>query len=232
MGETAAALPLDALREERRIWITSRATRVDGRRARDYEVCSAAGVVALTAVAFLWGRDIVVRDSAGRPALRLRRRRLFPLTGRVDILSPSGRPVGAVYRSGRCIDEHGRERARFRDARSLRERAGEGLLQAAFDAMMGGEGETLGPGPSGYVCVVGDRAIGALAVGRVPFPEAPGPPSRIRTLASKLFPQRVLRNLAAAGARRGWCLQLDELPVADPLLIIGAALFMVEISKW
>lgn len=232
MADTAAAMPLHALSEERRVWITSRTSRVEGRRAREYELCSAAGVVALTAVSFLWGRDIVVRDTAGRDALRLSRRRMFPLTGRVDILLPTGAPVGAVFRSGRCSDEHARERVRFRDARSLRERASEGLLQAAFDAMMGGEGDTLGPGPSGYVCVVGDRAIGALAVGRVPFPEAPEPPSRIRTLTGKLLPQRVQRTLAAAGARRGWCLQFDELPAADPLLIIGAALFMVEISKW
>ena len=219
------------------LWITVRRSTERGRRCRDYAVCDPAGKALLAARAFVWERVINITGAdSGQLVLVLRRRLAFPLTGRVDVLSSPGRePRGAVYRSGRFADARGRTAGRFRDARSLRARAGEGLLAGLADVLTGAEGSQVSA-PNAYVCTIGERPAGTLAHTALPWPEtamATVEPPALIAATRRLLPERARRFVSRLGRPAGWRFQREPpLLAVDPLLAIGAAIFMVELSQW
>jgi hypothetical protein len=207
-------------------------------------VRDAAGAVLLEAHAFLRGREMKVTEpGTGRPILLLRRRRAFLLTGRADLLDPArGKPLGAVWRNGRFTGARGEPVGRFRDARTFRALAAEGVLAAVADALLGGEGSEVSR-PTAFVCTVAERPAGTLAVAGLPWPretgmEAPAPAARaalaaVATRTRRLLPERARRAVRRLGGPTGWRFERGEqLLACDPLLAVGAALFQVELSHW
>lgn len=231
-SDVRAALDVPAL------WIVAQPAPAERRRCRDYHVCDAVGTALLSVRAFVWGRDMVARDAVTRaPMLLVRRRRLFPLTGRVDVLEPAaGRRIGTLHRSGRFVDASGRALGRFRDARSLREKTGESVFQAALEALLDGDGSSSYPsGPEGYVWIGPDGAVaGTLARRMLSF--APGSDNDHAPIPAGLraaVAARVRGLVRGLTAPRGWLLERAAPPAgADPLLVTGAALFAVELSRW
>jgi hypothetical protein len=215
------------------LWITRRHADDEGGRGRSYEVRDAAGALLLRARSTVWGREIPLRWPDDVEALMLRRRRAFPLTGRVDMLEPGGRLVGAVYRNGRFADAAGRTLGRFRDARTMRERTGEAVLQGVFEAVIGGDGAQPANARA-FVCMSGDGVVGTLASMALPFAQTePAEPSLVARISRRVLPKRAMDTLRAVAAPRGWRLDVAaEMRVHDPLLVTGAALFTVELSYW
>jgi hypothetical protein len=219
------------------LWLTVERSSIDGRSCRDYAIYADDSTRLGSARAFPWRRDIPLHfvPALDVPALLLRRRRTFPLTGKVDVLElPAHEKIGVVSRSGRYRDALGRPVGAFRDARSLGNRAKEGAFLAAMEALLGGDGTaSTGSGPSGFVHVVAGMIAGTLARGPLPFLTTPSSDTRSesRNLLRKILPRRLgdrLFNLAP----RGWKL-VNTMPDAqDPRLRLAAALFAVELSHW
>lgn len=218
------------------LWLTMKRTSADGRACRDYVLYDTAEKPLLAARAFIWRRDIAVLsvDEPARPVLLLRRRRSFPLTGKVDVYdAPGRRRLGVVSRSGRFVDAEGREVGRFRDARSMRWRALEGIVASMVEAMLDGS-DSMVSGPSGYVFTLGGRAAGTLSQTRLPFETEPvREPGVAAGVFQRLMPARARRLLPDRGRPRGWKLEraAPELQ-CDPRLYVAAALFAVELSYW
>jgi hypothetical protein len=132
------------------LWLSVRRTAENGRQGRDFQVRSAAGVPLLRAHADNWQREIAVRqqlDGLDTPAFMLRRRRLFPVNGVVDILDPDAERIGIVRRSLRFAPTDGQAGGRWRDARSLRAHTGEAVLAAVVDTVLSGDGGSEVSGP-------------------------------------------------------------------------------------
>jgi hypothetical protein len=225
-------IPLSSAIASSTLWITSRYATVQGARGREYEVFTNDGQALLAARSTVWGREIVVRDRFGEPVIRLLRSRAFILNGRADVLSARGR-LGAVFRSGRFRDASGRRIARFRDARSFGSRAGEGMLQAVVDAALGADGTSQLSGPAAFVCTSESGPVASLSRRRLPFRTGdPVPPTeRARALAG-LLPRGLARWLLDRGTLHGWALERVAPVDGDPLLLLGAALFTIELSHW
>jgi hypothetical protein len=216
------------------LWLTVERSAIDGRSCRDYVVYGDDGTRLGTARAFPWRRDIPIHlpPTLDVPTLMLRRRRSFPLTGKVDVLDlPAHKRIAVLSRSGRYRDQHGG--GAFRDARSFGDRAKEGIFLAAIEALLGGDGTaSTGSGPSGFVHVVAGKPAGTL--GRAPLPFLTGSQansSESRNLLRKVMPRRLGDRLFNP-APRGWKLE-NTLPDAqDPRVRLAAALFAVELSHW
>lgn len=207
----------------------------EGRACRDLTVYDATGRPLLVARAFIWGRDIVVREGgeSAAPLLVLRRRRLFPLTGKVDVLeAPSGRRLGLLHRRGRVWDANGTLVGRFADARTFRRMAAESVVEGIGTAIVGGDA-TSGRSPDGYTYTQRDRVAGGLARAPLPFDvvRASSPAPLIARIA-RFLPSKF--GAALEGRRtHGWrfdrsAVRADE----DPRLSVAAALFTVELSQW
>jgi len=217
------------------LWLTVERSSVDGRSCRDYVAYGNDGARLGSARAFPWRREIPLHfaPALDLSALILRRRRSFPLTGKVDVLDMSAhRRIGVVSRSGRYRDAHGRAAGAFRDARTLGDLAKEGLFQTAMEMLLGGESGSTGSGPTGFVHIVAGKPAGTLGRAALPFPtsasaERPESPGLLR----KLLPRR-LDNALFNPVPRGWKLQSTAADVHDPRLRLAAALFAVELSHW
>jgi hypothetical protein len=210
------------------LWISVTRVKGKGPGHRDYVLRSDAGDVLLEATVHPWRRETVVRDSSGAPAFAIRRRRSFPVSGKVDIVEmPVRRRIGIVTRGGRIVGADGRVAARLRDARKLGEKAGEAAYLTVLEALLGGEGNSVASGPSGYVYVVGEAPVGTLARAKPPFESGneAGPARGLK----RLVPAR-LRDRARSD--RAWKLERPAGDPNDPVLIVAAALFAVEISHW
>jgi hypothetical protein len=218
------------------LWITVERAVAGGRACRDYEVCAEDGQTLLDARAFNWGRDIVVQaGDPAKPCLVLRRRRSFPITGRVDLLEmPAGRRIGVLSRSGRFHDAEGRLAGRFQDARSAGSRTREGLIVGLLDAAFGGDGTQSDiSSPSGFLYTLGGAQAGTLSRARLPFStEAMDQPKSARSLV-RFLPKRLTDALRAPSTPKGWRLERTSIPPReDPRLSIAAALFAIELSHW
>ena len=186
----------------------------------------------MSARAFTWSRTIQVTDPVGHASFEIERGRLFPLTGRARVREvPSGVPLGTVSRNGTFRDAGGEIRGQFVDARSLRKRAQEGLIQGAMDALVRGDGDSVASGPDSFVLQVGRAIGGTLRYGVVPFPaEHEGATSAPRQL--RFVPPVLRRFWQSVNAPRGWKLERTHLGADDPRLQLAAAIFAAELSRW
>ncbi len=210
------------------LWLIVRGG-TDGKRAcRDFECTTADGVPIFSARAYEWGNEIVgkrPRDPL-EPVFTLRQRRLFPVSGKVDILGPDGRPLGVVQRNGQFSDAAGVD-GRFQDVRTVRGKAAESLLSALTALALGGEAET--GMPPGFMCLVGDRPVGSLVQARAPWLEQAnaGGEGRLR----RVLNSSIARLRAVAGAESTWKLERTNDGLVDPRVLVAAALYMVELSR-
>jgi hypothetical protein len=197
------------------------------------------------------GRVVAVHDASGapvasawidrtsrafvvEPGLVVTRRRLFPLTGRVDITSTDGEVIGRTNRSGVVRDASGREVGRFRDARSMRSFFSQGFFEIIFAIITGVETSDAGPsGPTGLVWKVAGVPRGGLR--RTPWPfghDEPATPRRQRSWRARLLPERFRRFLRELSRDPTWVLELDAPEAIDPRLTLGSAIFAIELSQW
>lgn len=183
----------------------------------------------------MWGPDLPV-TAAGteRRVLLLRRRRLFPITGRVDVLEPErGALLGAVYRSGRFAPARGAPVGRFRDARTLRGRAAEGVLSGFANALIGNDASQLSS-PTAFSCTIAEQPAGTLVLSPLPWtPDSRPQPPALAALAGRWLPERARSALKSIAAPTGWRFErAPALLAVDPRVVIGAALFQVELAQW
>lgn len=218
------------------LWIRVRREARDGRAARVLEVSDADGVVRHVAVAFPWLRDIEVAPVPGLEGehFTIRRRRSFPLTGRVDAIGANGGRFGILARSRIVRGPDGREVVRFRDARSRRDRTGETLFELAGQIITGAEGGDPGRAPLDYRILAGGRSVGRLARASWPFPDGtPAAPPEIR--GWRRFLPAAVRDLARRLAAPE-CWRADLLAAPDVFggerLRLASLVWTVELSHW
>jgi hypothetical protein len=210
-----------------------------GRRYRDYTIFDPAGEALAVARTFLMKRDIPVRSAIEPTTTRmlLRRRRSFPVTGRYDLFEDEGGVViGRLSRSGRFRSVAGDVTGRFRDARTLKQHAGESAFELVGELLLGdGESSSAGSGPSGFVLLNGDRPVGTLTRERLPFAPRAEPArerGRVARTFGRIMPARVKAAAADMAAPRGWKLVIEEDNFPDTRLPVGAALLAIEIGRW
>jgi hypothetical protein len=216
-----------------RLHFHTRYERRGKQRWRVYSIHTSDGTPCMTAEARrVPGPLRVCAAPTGDEIVAARPRRSFPLSGRYDVMQ-GGTRIGVITRTGRIRDADGNTIARFRDARSLKEHVGEGVLTMVVEGMLGGDsGAGVGPGPSGYVLMGKESVLGTLRRGRLPFTvdEPPAEPRRVVRAVERV--RRVLRVKSGARHPSGWTLELpDEAPIAEPLLL-AAAMLAIEIALW
>jgi hypothetical protein len=216
------------------LWLATHKTSVDGRACREYHVLDGQGAVLLVARAFLWGREISVSQPNGHTVFTVLRSLAFPLTGKAAVKEvPSGLAIGTVTRNGTFRDSAGVVRGRFRDARSLRERATESLFQGAMEAIFSTGADSMPSGPDALVLQIDDAIAGTLTYGTLPFPPANeaarGATSRSRRTVLPRFMRKAWRSLHAP---KGWKFVRLRAIEEDPRLQLAAALFAAELARW
>lgn len=216
------------------LWMLVKTFSEDGRSGREYAVSDENGSALLVARTFTWGREIVVTCPDGAPGMSIVRSRAFAFNGRAAVVDgESGHPLGSVSRNGTFTDPTGAVQGRFRDARSMRERARLSLFQGFFEAVFGGNGDSTASGPDALVLEVAGEIRGTLSYGRIPDGEA----ELERQEGSRRFtPSLASARLAQAWRSfrqpRGWKLERSPVQDADPRLEIAAAIFAAELSRW
>lgn len=188
----------------------------------------------LTAFAYPWRRGIEVDDPRGRRTFAILRRRLFPLTGRFDVLDAEGYVLGALNRNGRVRDGRGRVIGTFRDDRRFTREVALGAAEALANVVAGLDGTSAARGPTGYVWVVEGRTAGWLGRARMPTPPGgqrivgAGEPARAA-------PLRWARKIAAALGRPeappAWKFVRSH-AVGDERLLDAAAICAIELTYW
>jgi hypothetical protein len=213
------------------LWLTLRRGSEAGRALRDYECSADDGTPIFRARAWNWRRDIACEDAArgGARVLLLRRRWSFVLSGAVDIAGAGGERLGVVHRSGR-FSGVGPTRGLFRDARSLRSRTGESVLATMAELAIGGDGALETSGPRGFVYLRDGSPAGALGYARPPWaqPAHGVAGDGLRRLISR----SIARLRSVAGSEVTWKLERTGPTTEDPRVFVGAALFMMEVSRW
>jgi hypothetical protein len=193
------------------------------------------GAPLLEAVAYPWRREIVARarEPEAHVVLVMRRRRSFPLTGKVDIESgDAARQLGYVTRAGRVRDAHGRLIGRFTDTRSLKQRTALSLAEGVGNAMLGLDSTGAPVSTDSFVLALDGRMLGSLVRSPLPF-AIDTQPQQQQSGLGRLVPERWRDALARRFAPKGWCFARTNLPGdADPMLLLGAAVFMVELTHW
>lgn len=217
-------------------WIRVRRESRDGKACRVIAVHDATGAPELEAVAFTWQRDIVVlpAESARIAGFTIRRRRLFPLTGALDVVDVrDGRRLGILFRSGRVADATGQPQGRFRDARTAGDRAGETAFEFVGAIVTGTEGGDPGRMPAEQRWLVGGREQGRLMRVRWPFAAAREDPAAGTRGLARFLPSKLSAFLRSASEPTTWRFDWTplELPV-DPRLPVAAAVWAVELSHW
>jgi hypothetical protein len=219
------------------LWFAVERAADAGRACRDYVVFDEDGTALLQARAHPWRRDIVLRSALdpARAHLTIRRRVTFPLSGRLDVYDDGASRIGVLSRNGSYRDARGRRVGRFRDARTFRDHAREGIAMAVLDALLSGDGTTaIGSGPSGFVWLAGDSAIGTLARAALPFPHGAASEAAIERPPANML-GRIARRLRTLRRSQpsGWKLErFATAPTTDARLTAAAALFAVELSHW
>ena len=226
-------------------WIRVLRDHRDGKACRVITLSSATGVRELEAVAFTWRRDIVVTAVAGSAVAGsavaraiagfvIRRRRSFPLTGRLDVLSGAAETrLGILSRSGRVWDGNGSAQGRFRDARTARDHAGETAFEFVGAILTGSEGGDPGRMPIERRWLVGRVEQGRLMRAKWPFDPDEGARAPATGGLARFLPAKVSAFLRGVAAPATWRFDWKPLePPVDPRLPISAALWAVELSHW
>ncbi len=215
------------------LWIASRRATSEGRACRVITTFAEDGAPLLEALAYPWRREIVTRavGPESRAMLVMRRRRSFPFTGKVDIEdSSAGRRLGGVTRAGRVLDADGRLVGRFTDTRSLKRRTAESLTEGLGNALLGFDSVGAPAAPDGFVFGLEGRTLGSLVRAPLPF-DLGDREERHRSRIAGLMPERWRTALSRRFSPRGW--RFARLPSdAEPMLLLGAALFTVELTHW
>lgn len=163
--------------------------------------------------------------------LVMRRRRSFPFTGRVDIEGGSaGRRLGGVTRAGRVLDADGRTVGRFTDTRSFKRRTAESLTEGLGNALLGFDSVGAPAAADSFVLELAGCTLGSLVRAPLPFDlgDREGPH---RSRIAQLMPEGWRSALSRRFAPRGW--RFARRPSdTEPLLLLGAALFTVELTHW
>lgn len=220
------------------LWLRAHYAKRGGKPGRDYRIHAPDGTLRWIAHARRAPGpfDVFLPDAPDTPVLRGRPRRSFPLTGRYDVLGPAGERLGVVTRSGRFFDADRTRLGRFRDARSMREHVGEGVLTMVVEGIIAGESAAgIGPGASAYVVTLENGLPpGRLARERLPFTPDDEPvrePGRLARGIRRVLPRRAADKLLERGSH-GWILELpDTGDLSHPLLLAGAIL-AIEIALW
>ncbi len=217
------------------LWISASRVTSDGRACRLITTFAEDGAPLLEALAFPWRREIVARavGPEGRTMLVMRRRRSFPFTGKVDIEngSAAGR-LGGVTRAGRVLDADGRLVGRFTDTRSLKRRTAESLAEGLGNALLGLESVGAPAAADSFVLAHDGLTLGSLVRAPLPFDlsDREGPH---RSGIGRLIPERWRAALSRRFAPRGWRFARVNCPGnTEPMLLLGAALFTVELTHW
>ena len=226
-------------------WIRVERDQREGKACRVITLSDATGVKELEAVAFTWQRDIVVsavaRSAAADSAVArtiagfvIRRRRSFPLTGRLDVFAGPGETrIGIVSRSGRVWDGAGNAQGRFRDARTAGDHAGETAFEFVGAILTGSEGGDPGRMPLERRWLVGRVEQGRLMRAKWPFDPDEGARVPAAGGLSRFLPAKVSAFLRGVAAPATWRFDWKPLePPVDPRLPVAAALWAVELSHW
>ena len=220
------------------LWLRHRFVRRENRRWHDYTIHAPDGEVRFTASAARVPGPITVwsADTTAHEIVRGRPRRSFPLTGRYDVIAPPDTRLGVITRLGRIYDAAGARVGRYRDARSLKEHVGEGVLTLVMESLIAGDAAAGNPGgPYGYVLVRDGHAPGRLARARLPFEATETParePGRVAGALRRVLPRRASEAIFQRGETHGWVLDVpDAGGIAEPLLLTSA-LLAIEIALW
>jgi hypothetical protein len=220
-------------------YLHHRYVRRDDWRGREYSILDAAGSVRFTARAARVPGPMTIwpADAPDRPIVLARPRRLFAVSGRYDVIEPPDRRLGVITRSGRFYDANGRKLGRFKDARSLKQHVGEGVMTVIVEGLIAGDGGTgEGPGASGFVVMLEGAPPGRLARERLPFypdEESARPRSGpvVNTLR-RVLPKKAGDALLERNPPLGWKLDLpDSGGIPEPLLL-AAVLLAIEVALW
>ena len=216
------------------LWMMVKRFTTDGRSGREYVLADQNRRALLVARAFTWGREIAVNFPDGAPSMSIVRSKAFAFNGKAAVIeAESGRTLGRVSRNGIFSDPAGAVQGRFRDARSTRERARLSLFQGIFEAIFGGDGNSVAPGPDVLVLEVGGKIRGTLSYERIPNDEAePERDPGSRKLARSVLRARLARAWQSFQQPRAWKLARSSQPDGDPRLEIAAAVFAAELSRW
>lgn len=212
------------------LWLPTRRTSVEGRTCREYAVTDDVGSVLLTARAFLWRRDIVVAEPGGQAVFTIVRSHAFPATGKATVRElPSGLAIGTVHRNGTFRNSTGAVRGRFRDARSFRDRTAESVFQGAMEVIMSTGADSMPSGPDALLLQVDEAIVGTLTYGPLPFATQDEVP---RSPSSRMLRRFIQKTWKSLNAPRGWQFVRFSTTDDDPRLLLAAALFAAELSRW
>lgn len=219
------------------LWLRTRRGVREGKRGREYDVFDGQAVLRWTAFArrVPGPVDVFAPADPKKPVLRGRPWRSFPVTGRYDVTDAAGEPVGVITRSGRFYDAAGRKVGRIRDARSMKEHVGEGLLALVVEAAIAGDAAAgIGGDASDHVLVLDGLPPGRLERAPLPFPppgETVREPGRLRRGLARVMPGTSGRFLNA-GPPSGWHLDVPDRGHVSEALLLAAAILAVEVALW
>lgn len=216
------------------LWIASRRATSEGRACRLITTFAEDGAPLLEALTYPWRREIVARavDHESRPILVMRRRRSFPFTGKVDIEDAgAARRLGIVTRAGRVLEADGRVVGRFTDTRSFRRRAVHGLAEGLGNALLGLDSVGTPATTDSFILRLEGRTLGSLVRSPLPFDLSDGSASS-QSVIGRLVPERWRAVLSRRFAPRGWRFVRANAGDTEPLLLVGAAVFTVELTHW
>ncbi|HEX7122483.1 MAG TPA: hypothetical protein VF178_08965, partial [Gemmatimonadaceae bacterium] len=122
---------------------------------------------------------------------------------------------------------------RFTDARSLRRRTAESLVEGIGTAIVGGDYS--GPtGTNAYVYTSGAEVVGHLVRDKLPFtlPETGSADSPLARLG-RVVPKRLRESVAERMRPSGWRLERTKPSTdEDPRLTVAGAILTVELNRW
>jgi hypothetical protein len=124
---------------------------------------------------------------------------------------------------------------RFRDARSVTEHVGEGLLTMVVEGAIAGDAAAgIGGGASDHVLVLDGLPPGRLEQAPLPFVpagETVREPGRLRRLLARVMPGTSGR-LLDPGSTAGWHLDVPDRGQLPGALLLAGAILAVEVALW